>query len=199
MKKVILVGAIALCGVMNAQMEKGSWVIGGSTTLGFNNVSTKYSAGNDSSTEPSVSTFTLTPSVGFFVQDKLAIGLDLGFVSMTQKDGDYKYTLSSLSVIPTATYYFKSGTNLVPYLGAGIGYASTKVTETYQGDSDSETVDGLTWKAKGGLVYLINQNVGVDLGLSYNQFANKETVEGTEYKTTVGTLGVNVGLSIFLK
>ncbi len=195
----MLVGALALFAAVNAQTEKGSWVIGGSTTVGFNNVSTKYSAGNSSSTEPSVSTFTLTPSFGYFVQDKLAVGLDLGFVSMSQKDGDYKYTANTLSAMPTVTYYFKSATNLVPYLGAGVGYASTKLTEKYDGESESETVDGLAWKAKGGLVYLINQNIGVDLGASYNQYSNKETVMGTDYKTTVGTFGINVGFTVFLK
>lgn len=199
MKKLMLVGALALFAAVNAQTEKGSWVIGGSTTVGFNNVSTKHSAGNSSSTEPSVSTFTLTPSVGYFVQDKLAVGLDLGFVSMSQKDGDDKYTVNTLSAMPTATYYFKSATNLVPYLGAGVGYASTKMTEKYNGNSESETVDGLAWKAKGGLVYLINQNIGVDVGASYNQFSNKETVMGTDYKTTVGTFGINLGFSVFLK
>lgn len=199
MKKVLLLGAVALFTSLNAQTEKGSWVIGGSTTIGFNNISTKYSVGNNSNTEPSVSTFTLTPSVGYFVQDKLAVGLDLGFVSMSQKDGDDKYTVSTLSAMPTATYYFKSATNLVPYLGAGVGYASTKATEKYNGNSNSETVDGFAWKAKGGLVYLINQNIGVDVGASYNQFSNKETVMGTDYKTTVGTFGINLGFSVFLK
>lgn len=199
MKKLLLVGALALFASMNAQMEKGSWVIGGSTSLGFNNVTTKHSSGNNSSTEPSVSTITLTPSVGYFVQDKLAIGVDLGLMSMSQKDGDYKYTVSTFSVLPTATYYFKSATKLVPYLGVGVGYASTKETETYNGSSDSYTVDGFAWKAKGGLIYLINPNVGVDLGVGYNQFTNKETVMGTDYKTTVGTFGVNAGFSFFFK
>lgn len=195
----MLVGAVALFGAMNAQMEKGSWVISGSTSLGFNSVTTKYSAGTQSSTDPSISTFTVTPSVGYFVHDKLAVGVDLGFSSISQKEADYKYTMNTVSVLPTATYYFKGATKLVPYLGAGIGYASTTSTEKYNGVSDTDTVDGLAWKAKGGLVYLLNQNVGLDLGLGYNQFTNKETVAGTEYKATVGTFGVNVGLSIFLK
>lgn len=198
MKKVFLIGALALFAGVNAQTQKGSWVIGGSTTLGFNSVSTKVSAGNQSSESPSVSTFTLTPSVGYFVIDKLAVGLDLGFVSMSSKEGDYKESASTTSVMPTATYYFKSDSKLIPYLGAGVGYASMKQTETYQGSSDSVTADGLAWKAKGGVVYLINQTIGIDLGLGFNQFQNKETVLGTDVKTTVSTFGVNAGFSIFL-
>ena len=199
MKKVLLIGAIALFGAMNAQMEKGSWIVGGSTTLGFNNVSTTVSVGNNSSDQPEVSTFSVTPSVAYFVADKIAVGLDLSYTSLTQKDGDSKVTLSSATIMPTGTYYFKSASKIIPYLGAGIGYASVKTTETYKGDSDSYTVDGFAWKAKGGILYLINQNIGVDLGLGYNQFTNKETISGTERKTTVSTLGVNAGFSVFFK
>lgn len=199
MKKLLLVGAMALFGAMNAQTEKGSWVVGGSTSLGFNSVTTKFKAGSQSSTSPSVNTFTFTPSVGYFIQDNMALGVDAGFVSISQKEGDYKSSASTVSLMPTFTYYFKSGANIMPYLGAGLGYASTKTTEKYNGGSESETVDGLAWKAKGGFVYLINSTVGVDAGLGYSSYTNKETVGGTDYKTTVGTLGVNLGLSIFLK
>lgn len=199
MKKVLLIGAIALFGAMNAQMEKGSWVIGGSTNLGFNSVTTKYSAGNQSSTEPSVTTIGFSPSVGYFIKDKLALGIDLGVQSLSQKDGNSKYTATTLSVMPTGTYYFKSGTKVIPFLGAGIGYASTKLTEKYNGLSDSTETNGLAWKVKGGIVYLINPNVGVDLGIGYDQFTDKQTVSGTDYKTTIGTLGVNLGFSIFFK
>ncbi|MEC5158140.1 OmpW family outer membrane protein [Chryseobacterium sp. MP_3.2] len=197
MKKMFLVGAVALFATMNAQTEKGSWVVGGSTTLGFNSVSTKYSAGNNSESDPKISTFTITPSVGYFVIDKLAVGLDLGYTSISTKDDNENVSVSTTSVLPTATYYFKSASNLIPYLGAGIGYASQK---TEYGSEDL-TLDGFAWKAKGGLVYLINQNVGVDLGLGYNQFVNTqdETEFSTEYKTTTSTLGVNVGFTLFLK
>lgn len=195
MKKVLLFGAVALFGTMSAQTEKGSWVIGGSTTLGFNNVSTKYSEGNQSYKDPKVSTFTITPSVGYFVVDKFAVGLDLGYTSITSKDEDYKVSVSTTSIIPTGTYYFRNASNLIPYLGAGVGYSSVKETE----DRESYTVDGLSWKAKGGLIYLVNQNIGVDLGLGFNQFVNKETEDDYEYKTTISTFGVNVGFTIFLK
>lgn len=185
MKKVFLIGALALFATVSAQTEKGSWVIGGSTTLGFNSVSSKVTDGNYSVKQPTVSTFTLTPSVGYFVVDKFAVGLDVGFASVTAKYGDDKVTVSSTSIMPTGTYNFKSATNLIPYLGAGVGYASAKTSD----GSESYTVDGLAWKAKGGLIYLINQNLGVDVGLGYNQFTNtqKETDYQDGYKTTTST------------
>ncbi|UOE42053.1 porin family protein [Chryseobacterium suipulveris] len=199
MKKLFLAGALALFGVMNAQTEKGSWVIGGSTTLGFNSVSTKYSGGGQSADGPTVSTITVTPSVGYFVIDKLAVGVDLGVTSITSKQGNTKDTVSSFTVMPTGTYYFRNAGNIIPYVGAGVGYGSVTQSGTYNNQSVSDSESGFAWKAKGGLVYLINQTVGIDLGVGYNQFTSKKNYSGVDVTTQVGTIGANLGFSLFLK
>jgi outer membrane protein len=199
MKKILLTFAICAFGIVNAQTEKGSWVIGGSTTIGFNNVSTKYKVEGQSSDGAKVSTFTFTPSVGYFVIDKLSVGLDLGYTTITTKynEGNYNYkeSLSTFSILPTATYYFKSDSKIMPYLGAGVGYGSTTSKED---NEENYKVDGLSWKAKGGIAYLITEKVAVDLGVSFNQFSNKESNYGYDIKTNVNTFGVAAGLSIFL-
>jgi outer membrane protein len=61
----------------------------------------------------------------------LAVGIDLGFVSATTKYDGTKTTMTSFSVMPTATYYFANDSKLVPFLGAGIGYASVKNKERW--------------------------------------------------------------------
>ncbi len=196
MKKLLVLGAVALFGLSNAQTEKGSWVIGGSTTLGFNNVNTKVKYNGNSVDGPKVSTFNITPSVGYFVANNIAVGLDLGYTSMTTKQTvlgtEYKTTNSIFKVMPTATYYFKTGdSKLLPYLGAGIGYASNTEKE----DNHSYTYDGLAWKVKGGITYLVTPQVGIDLGLAYDQFSNKDN----NVTTNVNTFGVNAGFSFFFK
>lgn len=199
MKKVLLAGAIALFGAANAQTEKGSWVVSGSTGIGFNNISTKAKANGVSANGPKVSTLSITPSVGYFVTNGLAIGLDLGFTSATSKEDGDKSTTSTFSIIPSATYYFKGAGQVLPYLGAGVGYSSINNkynSGTYSQDSDTS---GLAWKVKGGIVYMITPTVGIDLGVGYNQFSSKETMYGVKVTNTVGTLGVNGGLSVFFK
>jgi len=199
MKKLLLAGAVALFGLSNAQMTKGDWVISGNTGMGFNSVDTKTKVGGQSYDGPKVSTFSITPSAGYFVIDKLAVGIDLGFTSITTKEDGDKTTISSFSAMPTATYYFANSSKLVPFLGAGIGYASNKTKETYSGSSDEYTADGLAWKVKGGVTYMATQSLGINLGVSFDQFSNKETYMGTEFKNTVNTFGVNVGFSYFIK
>ncbi|WP_294198883.1 OmpW family outer membrane protein [uncultured Chryseobacterium sp.] len=203
MKKLLLAGAVALFGLSNAQMTKGDWVISGNTGFGFNNVTTKVKAEGQSADGPKVSTFSLTPSVGYFVIDKLAVGIDLGLTSATTKYEGTKSTTTSFSVMPTATYYFSNDSKFVPFLGAGIGYASIKnkgeVNFMGLSSSDETTTDGLAWRVKGGVTYMATQSLGINLGVSYDQFSNKETFMGTDVKTHVNTFGVNVGFSYFIK
>jgi outer membrane protein len=203
MKKLLLVGAVALFGLSNAQMTKGDWVISGDTGLGFNNVTTTVKVGDQSVDGPKVNTFSISPSVGYFVIDKLAVGIELGYINATTKYEGLKSKTSSFSVMPTANYYFTNSSKLVPFLGAGIGYASVKNSgETnFMGmiASSETTTDGLAWKVKGGVTYMATQSLGLNLGVSYDQFSNKETIMNTDVKTNVKTFGVNVGFSYFIK
>ncbi|PKF75896.1 OmpW family outer membrane protein [Chryseobacterium sp. PMSZPI] len=206
MKKLLLAGAVALFGLSNAQMTKGDWVISGNTGIGFNNVTTTVKVAGQSVDGPKTNTFSITPSVGYFVIDKLAVGIDLGYVTATTKYQRNKTTISNFSVMPTATYYFTNSTKFVPFLGAGIGYASNKTKANYNDGSlidplmqTETTTDGLAWKVKGGVTYMATQSLGINLGLSYDQFSNKETFMNNEIKTNVKTFGVNVGFSYFIK
>lgn len=203
MKKLLLASAVVLFGMSNAQMTKGDWVFSGNTGAGFNQVNTKFKAEGISLDGPKMSTFSFSPSVGYFVIDKLAIGLEATVLSTTTKyDGD-KETTTALGILPNATYYFVNDSKVVPYLGAGIGYGSVK--NSYKSDfidnsfSDETTTDGLAWKVKGGITYMATQSLGINLGASYDQFSNKETYDNVEVKTNVNTFGVNVGFSYFLK
>ena len=205
-------GAVALCGLSNAQMTKGDWVISGNTGMGFNNTTATVKVGGNSVDGPKENSFSIVPSVGYFVIDKLAVGIDLGYVNTTTKFQGAKNTSSTFSVMPTATYYFTNSSEFVPFLGAGIGYASNKTKYSFYNSNintegvdpllrqDTETTtDGLAWKVKGGVTYMATQSLGVNLGISYDQFSNKETVMNTEVKTNIKTFGVNVGFSYFIK
>ncbi|WP_185288619.1 outer membrane protein [Chryseobacterium lactis] len=212
MKKLLLMGAVALCGLSNAQMTKGDWVISGNTGMGFNNTTATVKVGGNSVDGPKENSFSIVPSVGYFIIDKLAVGIDLGYVNTTTKFQGAKNTSSTFSVMPTATYYFTNSSKFVPFLGAGIGYASNKTKYSFYNSNintegvdpllrqDTETTtDGLAWKVKGGVTYMATQSLGVNLGISYDQFSNKETVMNTEVKTNIKTFGVNVGFSYFIK
>lgn len=206
MKKLLLVGAVALFGAMNAQTEKGSWVIGGSTTIGFNSTSSKVKYNGQSVDGPKSTSFNIKPSAGYFVANNVAVGLDFGFTSTKNESTeyflgeqyDYESTFNTFIVMPTATYYFKSASKVMPYLGAGVGYFSNTTkfpASSFNNDETKFTTDGLAWGAKGGIVYLVTPSVGIDLGLAYVNTSNKEG----EVKIVTNTFGVNAGFSFFFK
>lgn len=209
MKKLLLAGAVALFGLSNAQMTKGDWVISGNTGMGFSAQSSKIKVNGNTEDGPKTSSFSITPSVGYFVMDGLAVGIDLGYNSTTTKQDGDKLTSSVFSVMPTATYYFQTGSKFVPFVGAGVGYASNKTKYSINNNSsiydpllmvDSEyTTDGFAWKAKAGVTYMATQSLGINLGLGFDQFSNKETYDNVDIKTNVNTFGVNVGFSYFIK
>lgn len=194
MKKLFLVGALALFASVNAQTEKGSWVIGGSTTLGFNSSKETYKANGQSADGATITTIAVTPSVGYFVANNIAVGVDLGVASITQKEDGDKVTTSTFSVMPTGTYYFKGASNIIPYLGVGVGYQTAK----QDFGSDDLTISGLAYKGKGGVVFLLNQTVGIDLGLTYLG-TNGKVKDFEEVKVNTSTIGGTVGISVFLK
>lgn len=209
MKKLLLAGAIALSGLSNAQMTKGVWVVSGNTGLGFNNVTTTTKVGDKFVDIPKTNTFSVTPSVGYFIIDKLAVGIDLGYVNTRTTYERSKNTDTSFSIIPTGTYYFTNSSKIVPFLGAGIGYVSN-TTKIRSRDNNvipntlivldqSSTIDGLAWKVKGGVTYMATQYLGINLGVSYDQFSHKDTFMNQEVKSRFKTFGVNVGFSYFIK
>lgn len=209
MKKIFTASAIVIFALSNAQVSKGNWVISGNTSLGFNSSTTSVKSNGNKSDGPKVSTFTLSPSVGYFVIDGLSAGIDLGYNNTTTKQ-DIKMTSSTFSVMPTATYYFQTGSKFLPYLGAGIGYASNKTKYNYSNLNTNDIPDplllpdtefktsGLAWKVKGGITYMATSALGINFGLSYDQFSANNTNYNIDAKTKVNTFGVNLGFSYFL-
>lgn len=203
MKKLMFAGALALFASMNAQMEKGSWIVSGKTGIGFTSANTKYTAQGQTVDGPKVSSFEITPSVGYFAANNLAIGVDLGLKSTktTFKNSNLGINMeeknSMFSVMPTATYYFATASKVRPYLGAGVGYGSLTSEDIF--NNNETTKGGLLWGAKGGFVYLLNSSIGLDLGVGYQSFTTKETEQGVEVKTIADGIGVNAGFSLFFK
>ncbi|WNI37779.1 outer membrane beta-barrel protein [Chryseobacterium sp. SG20098] len=70
MKKILLAGAVALFGLSNAQIAKGTTYLSGS--VGYSQVETNN---GNLKTE----NFNVLPTVGYFVNTNLAIGLSVGY------------------------------------------------------------------------------------------------------------------------
>ncbi|WP_426482629.1 outer membrane beta-barrel protein [Chryseobacterium sp. R2ACT005] len=87
MKKILLAGAVALFGLSNAQIAKGTTYLSGS--VGYSQVESNN--GNDKKEN-----FNVLPTVGYFVNTNLAIGLGVGY--QTEKN-----TLSTTTTLGNTT------------------------------------------------------------------------------------------------
>ncbi|WP_281324312.1 porin family protein [Flavobacterium sp. IMCC34518] len=217
MKKRFLLVALLFSVIITAQTEKGTFAISGKTGLGFNSTTIKYENSGNTTDGPKTSSFNISPSLSYFIIDNLSLGLDLNYKTVTTKQKtffinsgvtggytivDEKITQNTLSIIPTATYFFSKGKTR-PYINAGMGFANMKEKSNYYGSlADGQTSsnfstsnNGLVWGAGGGLAYFVSKAIGFDLGLAYAKYTYKEN----NSKVKTGSLGANIGISVFLK
>ncbi|MGC6524731.1 MAG: outer membrane beta-barrel protein [Flavobacteriaceae bacterium] len=194
MKKLFLLTFFTLFSLcLTAQTEKGNWFFGGDTSLGFTSSNAQAeNDGKDVGDKLTVSKFSFMPSANYFVMDNLSVGLGLLFESATEKEGSDEDKTSSFAALPTATYFFKSDSQIVPFVGLGAGLMSTSY-----GDKDENKYNGFAFGANGGIAYFISDSVSLNLGLSYLNSSLKNK-KNDKYKVKSGNLGVKVGFGIFL-
>lgn len=199
MKKNLFYVFILMSYIVNAQTQKGNWVVGGSTQIDFSSGKTTVKYGSIEVDGPTINTLAFTPSVGYFISDNLALGGEVNFTSITYKneyDGrTYKETSSIFSIMPSVTYYFSNNKTVMPYLGGAVGFATKK-------DKDDDVTisgDGFAWKLKGGIAYFLTESIALDLGLRYAQhsFNYKDTYYTEDIKEVLSAFGVNAGISVF--
>lgn len=165
-KIILLFAVISFSSLSFGQINKGNWIVSGSSMLRVQ--SSKVEGANSSTT-----LVTFSPSVGYFVADGLSVGISANVLS---SEGSTLY-----SILPSAAYYFQSQGNIKPFMQVGLGYGGISV--------DDESVGGLALGAGAGIVYLINQNIGLNLGLQYLRGDYDGWVENT--------FGGAIGFSIF--
>ena len=197
MKKLLFLAAVAVFGMstMNAQTDKGTWLFGASAGLSFSSsTTTPEFDGEEVDGDTTLSNFSITPSANYFVIDNLAVGLNLSFSSSKTKvdfDGnESEVKNSTFSVIPSAIYFFGESSTK-PYLTAGAGLISSG------GEEDTTKFSGLAINAGGGVAIFLNDNVAVNLGVTYlrSSLSNKEN---SDFKNKSNTFGLGAGFNIFI-
>jgi outer membrane protein len=218
MKKIYLfVALISFCSI-TAQTEKGSFMISGHTGLGFTSNTVKYKTEGENIDGPKTTSFNISPSVGYFIIENLAVGLDIDYKTVTTKQQVFvnsndqpgpsqtkintKTIESTLAIIPNATYFFSKG-KARPYISAGIGFANIKQEgNRSRSFADYDLYDyynnnnnGIVIGADVGLAYFLSKAISLDLGVGYAQYNYKDE----DVKVKSGAIGVNIGVSVFLK
>ncbi|WP_143307694.1 porin family protein [Chitinophaga vietnamensis] len=184
MKKIRLLTLVLLTlmfgSVANAQIQKGNIMVGANLTdLGFifQKNSTTFN-------------FDLTPKVGWFIKDGLAIGGYVNFGLKTVKDAgsDVNYGVGGF-----ARYYIEDknvrklefSKRVRFFLEGNAGFAGSN-------PANGVSTNGFNIGVGPGISYFITPNVGLEGLLKYDL-----TVGGGS-STTANHLGLNIGFQIYL-
>lgn len=183
-----------------SQTEKGTILVSGATGLQLQASTVRYIDDGVTDVKEKVRSFTLIPSVGYFVVDNLALGLQgsIGSIAVIQEDGDKFRTVTAM-VLPTVSYYIPTGGSVSPYGQVGIGFgAESDSFIPDDGDKDTFTFNGLVWNAGAGAAIFLNDFSSLNIGLQYNK-VSLTNPDDTTRMVKQGTLGGNIGFSLFLK
>lgn len=227
MKKVTLILALFAAFLSNAQISKGSMVVGtgilytnisgSDNTTTYSNVPTVYSSSSNSFG------ISLNPNVGYFISDGLAVGGQFYLSYYKQKSNSSNtsstttstsdYSSTSLSVGPMVRYYFVKSGKWAPYVQGDFAYnlypSKSTSTSSTGSSSTSDTKSKTNWDTgfRLGMEYFISDYVGLQF---YAGYSYAKRVYETEYKPSSGTgytytsdskswtIPIGVGLQIHL-
>jgi hypothetical protein len=224
MKKVILSSAILLASVAGAfaQTAAGNIAIGG--TLGFTMSGGKTTTSAGTTDKDKSSTIDFLPNVSYFISDKLAIGLGIGYKGSSSSSADYtndnltengsKVTLKTsnpaFQINPFVKYFISTGDKSAFFLRGGVDLAfgseksQTRVNNAAKDNDPGKTTE-IGLGVMPGFLFFPADNWGVELALGGNLlgYKTKTTKYSSSNKNTDNTLellgvnGMGVGVSVY--
>lgn len=185
MKKLLIVGAVALFASMNAQetetvgFAKGNTFITGA--VGF---------GSEKTGDEKENTFTIAPSAAYFITSNVALGARVGYANTKVEEGNDEVKTDAFTAGVFGRYYWMPASkfSIFAELGANYGTTSTKVT-----GSDKFKSNGFGIEFAPGINYFLNKNFALEAKwgvLGYNSV--KPDVDGA---TATNNFGFGVNLS----
>ena len=170
---------ILLCYTANAQITKGNWMVGGSGN--FSSTVAESKSSNFPTSESKGMSVNLSPTFGYFVADKLALGVSPVF-GYSKIDGANNNT--SYGAGPFIRYYLLKPEKLINIL-THISY--------YYGSSGTSTSNNINFKT--GPAIFLNSSVALELTLEYAIGQNKSDFSTSTFKV----FNVGLGLQIHLE
>ncbi|HCA09801.1 MULTISPECIES: outer membrane beta-barrel protein [unclassified Chryseobacterium] len=220
MKKLVLAGAIALFGLSNAQIAKGTAYISGQVG---------YSQEENNNTDKKIESFKVIPTVGYFVGTNLAVGLGVGYkndkttTSVTNSFGgttvvtENEGTKSAFVVAPFVRKYWTIADKLYIFGQLEVpmefgtekneinATATTGSTTTSTSTSTKANYTSIGVNIKPGLDYFLNKNWSIEATIGeFGYNTSKFDVDGAKsvnnYKFGLNLSAVTFGVKyVFAK
>ena len=193
MKKLLVASAIALFGLSNAQIAKGTTYISGQ--VGYEGV-------KNNNTEVNNDTFSIVPTVGYFVSNDVAVGLGIGYATTSTKAptlaGEAKNSTSAIVVEPFVRKYWNLGEKLYFFgqLSVPMAWGNDKA-ELSGTEVSKDKFSSYGVVIKPGLDYVINKNWSVEatigkFGYESASYKDAESVENYGFGLNFNNVGFGV-------
>ena len=97
------------------------------------------------------------------------------YVTIDGRQTKYKTQIHSYMI--NAYYDFNTDSAFTPYIGGGIGYATTKLSDTRaRTGAKSNSHTNFAWQIGGGIAYAVNDNVSIDVGYRYVDYGKFDKI-----------------------
>ncbi len=219
--KITILKMIAVAGIVtgsvftsNAQITKGSLMLGGSFGANITMESTNKLTGSSDIVNKGYTEWNLSPTIGYFISNGLAMGLSLEVNSIkirtaTSGNGRYqKHVMSNnLGVALFARKYKEILKNTYFYTEGSLSYVKGSFTDqqadglTSFEDGDKVDYSNIGVNITPGIAYFISPKLGIDFALNnllgYNLTTNKIKYQGIDVtnETSFGSFNVGAGLT----
>jgi hypothetical protein len=220
MKRIVLMGAVALFGLSNAQIAKGTTYLSGQ--VGY-----YHSEKNEFGTERKNDVIRILPTAGYFVNTNLAVGLGIGYKSAVTKYKvgnaavgnllEVKDTDNAFVVAPFVRKYWALSDRLYIFgqLQVPLEFGQEKIdanSDIFMGDpllapssSRKNNYTNIGVNIKPGLDYFVSKNWSIEATIGefgYNTY--KRDIDGArradDYKFGISLTSVTFGVKyVFAK
>lgn len=204
MKKIqLLLMSFVVATMAFAQQAKGDIYLGGSLNFGTGSSSSKV--GSTKVEGPKTFSFGIQPKVGYFISDKFAVGVDLGFSTSSSKI-DNSGTTTTFSNMAFggglfARYYMmpveKFGFFFEANAGAMAGSSKNKVGSVKTDGPNSLAINaGIT----PGIAVYVSNRVALEANygfLGYSSYTETDKSGAQDVKDTQGNFGLNINPGTF--
>ena len=204
MKKLFLILLISSVPfVLGAQTNQGGLLIGTSTQVagsplslfestptvaGFAYSSTKSKADEYESDADKYFSFNISPQIGYFIVDGLALGVTSNVAYLKYKEDED--ALVSYAFGPLMRYYFNVE-RFKPFIQGSACFGQLR----YSSDYKSNLSD---YGGGAGVAFFVNDKVSIDMFAGYNHAISKDPNDDDNYRDIVSTFTFGFGVSIFL-
>lgn len=188
----VIVLALFVAHESSGQFNQGRYIAGGTFDVSFS--TTKSKTGSTVTTEFKSTNFGLSPTVGYFVIDNVAVGamLNVSTGKTKYETGGYESSSSSMSIGPFVRYYLPAAIFFQGH--ATFGSAKSESNFTTPGSENKTGV--FRWGLAAGYAWFLNDYVALEPMVGYQGLTLTDKEDDS--KVLNGGMYLSAALTVYL-